>query len=65
MFAAAVANDEDVHTGVVHESGRNPGEAAARAACAKWKTEGREVQIARAPPGKDFNDLLIEEARHG
>lgn len=37
------------------------GKAAAVNAGTRWKREGRAVRIARPPPGKDFNDLLLEE----
>jgi hypothetical protein len=37
------------------------GEHAACAACARWTAEGRVVKLARAPRGKDFNDLLMEQ----
>jgi putative DNA primase/helicase len=35
------------------------GERAAQGAAQRWLHEGRRVLIARPPPGKDFNDLLI------
>ncbi len=38
------------------------GEAAARAAAARWVAEGRQVWIARPPTGKDFNDSLLAGA---
>lgn len=41
--------------------GDDAGEAASRAAAARWLQEGRRVRIARAPLGKDFNDVLIAE----
>jgi putative DNA primase/helicase len=41
--------------------GDDAGEAAARVAAARWISDGRRVRIARAPTGKDFNDVLIEE----
>jgi hypothetical protein len=43
--------------------GDDTGAAATLATAARWLAEGRVVRIARAPPGKDFNDVLIEEAR--
>jgi hypothetical protein len=42
--------------------GDDAGEAATKAAAMRWLSEGRRVRLARAPAGKDFNDLLIEEA---
>lgn len=44
---------------IILADGDDPGEAAARAAAARWLDEGRRVRIARAPEGKDFNDLLM------
>jgi hypothetical protein len=41
--------------------GDDEGERAACAACARWTAEGRVVKLARAPRGKDFNDLLMEQ----
>jgi phage/plasmid primase-like uncharacterized protein len=42
-----------------------PGEAAARQAASRWRTEGRQVRIARPDhAGADFNDV-IREAQHG
>lgn len=41
--------------------GDEPGEQAAMRTGARWKSEGREVRIARPPRGKDFADLLMEE----
>jgi phage/plasmid primase-like uncharacterized protein len=37
------------------------GEAAARTVAVRLAAEGRNVNIARPPAGKDFNDLLMEE----
>jgi putative DNA primase/helicase len=34
---------------------------AERMCTAMWRSEGREVRIARPPAGKDFNDVLLEE----
>jgi hypothetical protein len=39
--------------------GEDVGEAAARAAAARWQKQGRRVRIARPPPGLDFNDVLM------
>ena len=44
---------------IVLADGDPPGEQAAAAAAQRWAREGRRVRIARAPHGKDFNDLLI------
>src|SRR5579883_338094 len=46
---------------VVLADGDDPGEAAAKAAAARWSREGRRVRIARPPKGMDFNDLLIAQ----
>jgi putative DNA primase/helicase len=40
--------------------GDEPGENAARDSARRWLREGRRVKIARAPRGKDFNDVLKE-----
>lgn len=42
--------------------GDDPGEAAARDCARRWTHEGRQVRIARAPSGLDFNDLLLRGA---
>jgi hypothetical protein len=43
---------------IVLADGDDPGEAAAVAAAQRWVNEGRQVRIARAPRGQDFNDVL-------
>jgi hypothetical protein len=43
--------------------GDDEGERASQAAAARWFYEDREVKLARAGRGKDFNDLLLEESR--
>jgi hypothetical protein len=43
--------------------GDDEGEGAARATASRWIAEDRRVKFARAPRGKDFNDLLIEESQ--
>jgi hypothetical protein len=53
----------EVRRVVVLADGDEPGERAARFAAGRWTAEGREVRIARAPWGKDFNDVLMEDAR--
>jgi hypothetical protein len=40
--------------------GDQAGEAAARTAAGRWTAEGLRVELARAPAGKDFNDVLRE-----
>jgi putative DNA primase/helicase len=39
------------------------GESAAHIAAQKFLREGRRVRIARAPTGRDFNDMLMESDR--
>jgi hypothetical protein len=51
-----------VRSVIILADGDDAGEAASRAAAARWLHEGRQVRIARAPAGKDFNDLLMEGA---
>lgn len=53
----------EVRRVTIAADGDEPGERAARRAAARWAGEGRDVRIARAPRGKDFNDLLMESAR--
>jgi hypothetical protein len=50
----------EVRRVVILADGDAPGERAATAAATRWIREKREVRIARAPSGKDFNDLLME-----
>jgi hypothetical protein len=40
--------------------GDDEGERAAQAAAVRWRGQGREVLLARAPRGMDFNDVLKE-----
>lgn len=47
---------------IVLADGDVPGEAAALAAAARWRHEGRRVRIARAPQGADFNDVLLDRS---
>jgi len=49
----------EVRDVVVLADGDMPGEAAARDAALRWKSEGRRVRIARPPLGFDFNDVLL------
>jgi phage/plasmid primase-like uncharacterized protein len=44
---------------IVLADGDPAGETAAQAAALRWKWQGRQVRIARAPQGMDFNDLLL------
>ena len=48
---------------IVLADGDDPGEAAAVAAAQRWVNEGRQVRIARAPRGQDFNDVLDSPER--
>ncbi len=41
--------------------GDNEGESAAVYAAERWASEGRQVNIARAPKNADFNDILINQ----
>jgi hypothetical protein len=45
--------------------GDRAGISAAVACGRRWRAEGRQVQIAEAPTGQDFNDLLIESTING
>jgi len=54
---------QQVRSVVICADGDEAGESAAVAAAARWMGEGRRVRIARAPAGKDFNDLLAEAGR--
>lgn len=42
--------------------GDPPGRAAAVATADRWVREGRQVRIANAPDGRDFNDILMSRA---
>lgn len=44
---------------IVLADGDDPGEVAAFEAAKRWKRDGRDVRIARPPPGLDFNDVLL------
>ena len=50
----------EVRTIVLLADGDAAGESACRKAAQRWLGEGRRVRIARAPMGKDFNDLLVK-----
>lgn len=58
-----LALPDEVRSVVICADGDEAGEAAARAAATRWISDGRRVRIARAPAGKDFNDLLMEAIR--
>lgn len=49
----------EVHDVIVLADGDDAGKSAAVAAAIRWKRHGRRVRIASAPPGTDFNDLLM------
>jgi phage/plasmid primase-like uncharacterized protein len=53
---------EEVRDVIVLADGDPAGETAARESASRWRHEGRRVRIARAPRGKDFNDLLMAGA---
>ena len=40
-------------------------EKASAQASRRWLLQGRQVRIARPPPNKDFNDMLMEDAANG
>jgi putative DNA primase/helicase len=44
---------------IVLADGDDAGEAAAHDCARRWKREGRQIRIARAPRGMDFNDMLM------
>jgi putative DNA primase/helicase len=44
---------------IVLADGDDGGEAAAHDCARRWKREGRQIRIARAPRGMDFNDMLM------
>jgi hypothetical protein len=52
----------EVRDVIVLADGDEPGEAAARAAGLRWKSERRRVRIARPPRGFDFNDVLLSRS---
>jgi hypothetical protein len=45
---------------IILADGDTPGDEAARISARRWLREGRMVKIARAPSGKDFNNVLQE-----
>ena len=48
-----------IHEVIVLADGDDAGEAAAQDCARRWTSEGRDVRIARAPRGMDFNDVLL------
>jgi len=50
---------DEVTEVIILADGDDRGEAAARNAANRWRREGRHVRIARAPPGLDFNNVLL------
>lgn len=48
---------------VIAADGDDYGEAAAFSAAVRFRQEGRTAEIAQAPRGKDFNDLLMERCK--
>jgi hypothetical protein len=53
----------DAHQVIILADGDVAGEAAAIAAAKRWTAEGRDIRIAAAPAGSDFNDLLHDSIR--
>jgi len=53
---------DDVVDVIILADGDDAGANASRVSAIRWRREGRRVRIARAPRGKDFNDLLIAGA---
>jgi hypothetical protein len=49
----------EVTTVIIAADGDDPGLKAAEEAASRFHNEGREVRIAKPPPGMDFNDLLM------
>ena len=47
---------------IVCADGDDTGRKAAQDTAQRWRAEGRQVRVAQAPDGKDFNDLLMEQA---
>ena len=53
----------EVREVIILADGDEPGEAAAREAALRWKSQGHSVRIARPPRGLDFNDVLRGRVR--
>lgn len=53
----------EVRSVILLVDGDQAGLAAASSAARRWRGEGRRVRLAKAPPGRDFNDLLMEAGR--
>ena len=60
LVLPAVVRDVSI---LVDSDDAGVGERASRAAAVRWMKEGRRVRLCRAPPGKDFNDVLREGKR--
>lgn len=54
-----------IRTVIVLADGDPPGKTAARRSAERWTLEGRLVQIAPAPWGRDFNDVLNSNLNKG
>ena len=63
MMMRLLALPDEVGSVLILADGDDAGEAAARDAKQRWLREGRRVRIARAPRGKDFNDILMERSQ--
>ena len=62
MGLGALALPDEVRSVTILVDGdSDAGERAAMTAAARWQGTGRRVLLCRAPPGKDFNDLLMEQ----
>ncbi len=55
----AVILPDEVREVIICADGDEAGEQAAQDAAQRFLREGREVRMARAPAGMDFNDLLV------
>jgi len=65
-LAKGLALPKEVRAVVIAADPDPPGEAAAQHAARRWQAEGRTVRIIRPiRDAADFNDLLLEAARHG
>jgi len=58
----AIELPPEVRHVIIAADGDKPGKDAACAARQRLVAEGRVVEIVHAPPGKDFNDVLMAEA---
>jgi len=65
-LADALALPPEVRTVTIAADNDAPGRRAAKDAAARWRAEGRTVQVAMPDkPGQDFNDVLRERVPHG